>query len=396
MASINTVNPSKGLREPLVLTLCILIGTSAFAVDGSLAAIPAVAAAFSTDIGTAQYTVSFYLLGFALAQIPMGFMADYFGRRRLLLIFMSLFVLAGVLSSLSQSIETLLAARFIMGACAASAGIVTRATARDITEGPETLRLMGLITGILGITMVLAPLVGGIAMAWFGWRASFATSALIGVIGLGLAALYLPETNRSERQSTPLTTFIHSAKAFAKSRDSITGAVLVALSFGPMMAYITTSSDLLIRHYGISPFIYATTFSIAAGGYMFGGFGSRYFAEHRKAKQLIRCTATAYLFTALLLIGLITTTPALWLIMIVIFIYFACISAMLSLATAYTLSPLPKSAGMATAILGCFQLLVGATTSTVLASLSIESLNSLLWVMVGFAIATGTWVFSKK
>ena len=391
-----TINPSKGLRDPLVLTLCVLIGTSAFAVDGSLAAIPAVASAFSTDIGTAQYTVSYYLLGFALAQIPMGFMADYFGRRRLLLVFMSLFVLAGVLTSVSQSIETLLTSRFIMGACAASAGVVTRATARDITEGSETLRLMGLITGILGITMILAPLVGGAAMAWLGWRASFATSALIGAMGLGLAIIYLPETNRSERQSSPLTTFIYSAKAFVASRDSIVGAVLVGLSFGPMMAYITTSSDLLIRHYGISPFIYATTFSIAAAGYMLGGFGSRYFAERKEAKQLIRYIATVYLISALMLIGLIAITPPLWLMMVVVFLYFACISAMLSLATAYTLAPLPKSAGMATAILGSFQLLIGATTSTLLASLNIVSLDSLLWIMIGFAVATGVWAFSKK
>ena len=393
MTTLHTIDAQKGLRDPLVLTLAILIGVSAFAVDGSLAAIPAVAEAFSTDIGTAQYTVSFYLLGFALAQIPMGFLADYFGRRRLLLGFMSLFVLAGILTSLSQSIETLLAARFIMGCCAASAGIVSRATARDITDGSETLRLMGLLTGILGISMILAPIVGGTAMTWFGWRASFATSAFLGFIGLALAVAYLPETNQSERQSTPLRTLIHSAKAFATSRSSIVGAVLVVFTFAPMMSYITTSSGLLISEYGISPFIYALTFSIAAAGYTLGGFSSRHFASDWDTKQLIRYVASGYLICSLLLLGLIVATPPLWVLLIVVFLYFACIGAMLSLATTYTLAPLPKSAGMAAAILGSFQLLAGASISLLLASLNLDSINALLLAMVGFALATGVWVF---
>ena len=393
MTTLYTIDAKKGLQDPLVLTLAILIGVSAFAVDGSLAAIPAVAAAFSTDIGTAQYTVSFYLLGFALAQIPMGFMADYFGRRRLLLGFMSLFVLAGVLTSLSQSINTLLLARFLMGCCAASAGIVARATARDVTEGPETLRLMGLLIGILGITMILAPIVGGTAMTWFGWRASFATSAFLGFVGLALAAAYLPETNRSERQSTPYKTFIHSAKAFASSRSSVVGAVLVILTFAPMMSYITTSSGLLINEYGISPFIYALTFSIASAGYMLGGFGSRRFANIHDSKQLIRFVASGYLLCSVFLLGLMVVSPPLWMLLVVVFLYFACIGAMLSLATAYTLAPLPKSAGMAAAILGCFQLLAGASISLLLASLNLADINSLLLVMASFALATGAWVF---
>jgi hypothetical protein len=66
---------------------------------------------------------------------------------------------------------------------------------------------------------------------------------------------------------------------------------------------------------------------------------------------------------------------------------------MLSLATTYTLAPLPKSAGMAAAILGSFQLLAGASISLLLASLNLDSINALLLVMVGFALATGIWVF---
>ena len=65
---------------------------------------------------------------------------------------------------------------------------------------------------------------------------------------------------------------------------------------------------------------------------------------------------------------------------------------MLSVGTSYTLEPLPKSAGMAAAILGSFQLLAGAGTSLVLASLNISSLNSLLGILLVLALLIGCWV----
>ncbi len=378
----------------LVITLSFLMGATAFSVDSSLAAIPTVAEAMGISTGTAQLTISIYLLGFGLGQIPMGFMADYFGRRRLLLISMSLFTLAGLLTSISPSADILLITRFVQGFCGASAAVIARAVARDITEGKETMRLMALLTSTLGVTMIIGPLVGGIAMTWFGWRASFGVSALFGTIGLLLASIFLPETNRSERQANALQTFIFSAKSFVQTPASLIGAVLVSLSFGGLMTYITTSSDLLIRHYQISPLLYAVSFSIAAIGYMCGGLLSRHLANRQSHTILIRYTALAYLVCAGILIAFLAGLPhPLWLIIGLVFIYFACISAMLSLATAYTLEPLPKSAGMAAAILGSFQLLAGAGTSLILASLNLTSLNSLLGLLLVFALLIGCWVF---
>ncbi|MGB0847902.1 MAG: MFS transporter [Thiolinea sp.] len=378
----------------LVITLAFLMGATAFSVDSSLAAIPAVAQALAISTGTAQLTVSIYLLGFGLGQIPMGFMADYFGRRRLLLISMSLFTLAGLLTSVSPSADMLLMTRFIQGFCGASAAVIARAVARDITEGKETVQLMGLLTSTTGVTMIIGPLIGGVALTWFGWRASFGISALFGTIGLLLAIVFLPETNRSERQTSALQTFVFSAKSFIQTPAALIGAILVALSFAGLMTYITTSSDLLIRHYQISPLLYAVSFSIAAAGYMTGGLVSRYLARKQSHTSLIRRTAMVYLCCAGVIIAFLAGIPhPLWAIIGLVFVYFACISAMLSQATAYTLEPLPKSAGMAAAILGSFQLLAGAGTSLILAGLNLSSLNSLLGMLLVFALLIVCWVF---
>ena len=142
MSSLPTHSTLTQPGKALVITLAFLMVATAFSVDSSLAAIPTVAEALGISVSTAQLTISMYLLGFGLGQIPMGFMADYFGRRRLLLISMSIFTCAGLLTSISPSAEVLIATRFVQGLFGASAAVVSRAVARDITEGKETMKLM--------------------------------------------------------------------------------------------------------------------------------------------------------------------------------------------------------------------------------------------------------------
>ena len=63
----------------VTLALAILIGSTAFAIDGSIPALPTAAVSLNADIGAVQSTIGLFLLGFGLGQIPVGLMADAIG-----------------------------------------------------------------------------------------------------------------------------------------------------------------------------------------------------------------------------------------------------------------------------------------------------------------------------
>ena len=103
--------------------LLILGALSAFgplAIDFYLPSFPALALAFATDVEHVQLTLAAYFIGLAGGQLLYGPLADRFGRRRPLLLGVTLFSLASVACALATSLEWLLVARLVqaLGGCA--------------------------------------------------------------------------------------------------------------------------------------------------------------------------------------------------------------------------------------------------------------------------------------
>ena len=79
------------MRYPTI-ALSSLAAINAFAIDVSTPVLPAAAAALNVDIGLMQLTIGLYMLGYAIGQIPIGLMGDYFGRRITVIISLIIFI----------------------------------------------------------------------------------------------------------------------------------------------------------------------------------------------------------------------------------------------------------------------------------------------------------------
>src|SRR6202044_3081727 len=96
-----------------IILLGALTAVNALAIDMSLPALPVLTQVFGAGADTLQWTLSGYLLGFALGQLFCGPLADRFGRRPLLLAGLAVFGLAGFGCALSTSLFQLIACRFL-------------------------------------------------------------------------------------------------------------------------------------------------------------------------------------------------------------------------------------------------------------------------------------------
>jgi DHA1 family bicyclomycin/chloramphenicol resistance-like MFS transporter len=157
---------------------------------------------------------------------------------------MSLFALAAVVAALAQSIDVMLAARFVQGFGGASAVVLSRAIVRDISSGKDAAKLMSLMTMIFTVAPVVAPSIGALMVAQWGWRAPFAAIAAGGVLMLIGIRSNLLETHTPNADGHPLRQLQRSFSEFFSHRQSIFGLLLIVVPPAGFMSVIAVSAAL--------------------------------------------------------------------------------------------------------------------------------------------------------
>lgn len=188
-----TAREMRTTKPPIWLLMSITVA-SQLALTIFLPSLPALAQNLEVAYGTAQLTLSAYLLAFAFAQLAVGPLSDRMGRRPVLLASLAVFTLGSLACALSPTIETLIASRLVQ-ACGACGGVVLgRAIVRDSRTGAEAPRAMGYMASAMALAPALAPLLGGQLLGQFGWRSNFWFTAAVGLVALAAVWRILGET----------------------------------------------------------------------------------------------------------------------------------------------------------------------------------------------------------
>jgi EmrB/QacA subfamily drug resistance transporter len=132
-------------------------------------------------------------------------LSDRYGRRRLLLVGMSLFLVGSALAALATSMGWLVGARAVQGTGAGALESLSFILVADLYGGRRNAALQGAMAGMMGFAFIAGPLIGGFLTDHVDWRACFTVNLPIGVLALGAIASVLPgEVGRSERRDVPL------------------------------------------------------------------------------------------------------------------------------------------------------------------------------------------------
>src|SRR5262249_48870288 len=151
----------------LTALLAALTAIGPLSTDMYLPSLPDIARQVHASTAQAQFTISSYLIGFAVAQIFYGPLSDRHGRKPVLLAAITLYCAASFVCMFSTSIEMLIIAR-VFQAIGGSGGIVlTRAIVRDIYSGARAGRELSVIGSVMALAPVLAPLAGGVLQTAF-------------------------------------------------------------------------------------------------------------------------------------------------------------------------------------------------------------------------------------
>ena len=138
-------------------------------------------------------TISVYALGFAVSQLMFGPIVDRFESKRLLLAGLGLFSLGSLGAYLTLRLEPLLVMRTVQAMGIAAAGLVAIAMISDVIPSSERGWAMGVYEIFNAAGAAIAPIIGSLLAAWFGWRFDFLFLAIIGSVLLLFSAWQLPK-----------------------------------------------------------------------------------------------------------------------------------------------------------------------------------------------------------
>ncbi len=159
------------------ILLAAAVALGPLATDMYLPALPQIGNDFSTGTDQVQLTLSLYMLGFALAQLVCGPLADRFGRKPIMIGGFLLFALASVGCAMATNIETLMLCRFLQALGGSAGPVLGRAAIRDIYTPREAARIMAILASIMALAPAIAPTIGGFLVSGLGWASIFIVPA---------------------------------------------------------------------------------------------------------------------------------------------------------------------------------------------------------------------------
>src|SRR5690242_17589120 len=157
-------------------------------------ALPSISTALRASTRDLQWIVDAYSLAFAAVMLPAGLAGDRFGRRRLLLAGLAVFLGASVWCALSVSAEELIAARAVMGLGAGIVFPLSLAVVSAAFSDAERPKAIGILTAAVAAGLPLGPVLGGALLQHFSWHSVFWINVPAACLALAAGAVLVPES----------------------------------------------------------------------------------------------------------------------------------------------------------------------------------------------------------
>lgn len=354
------------------LLLGFLFALPSFGIDMSLPALSATAAALRVAPAQVGFTMSLFMLGFAIAPLLYGPISDRYGRKPVILFACLLFAVASVGCATAHSLAGLLAWRIVQGAGAGASMTVAFAIVRDLFEGRVARTKISHITMATMVVPMIAPTAGVALLALGGWRAIHVVLAGVGTLLLLAMQLGFSESATLDPTSRLAPSVIARDYIRVLTHPSCLGYLLVgALVFGSLFAYVSGSPLFLINVAGLPPQQYGLVFGATSLGIMGGSFVSSRLNTLKAAPgyPLMLGLALATLTTMLLLLMTLTGWMPLPVVIPQLVLSNLAFGMIMPNATERAMQPLPQIAGAVGAAMGCIQMAMGAAASGLVATL---------------------------
>lgn len=364
----------------IVIILGLLAMLMPLSIDMYLPALPVIAGQFGVPAGSAQMTLSTYILGFALGQLLYGPMADSIGRKPVILGGTLIFAAAAVACALAQSIDQLITMRFFHGLAAAAASVVINALMRDIYPREEFSRMMSFVMLVTTIAPLLAPMIGGAVLVWFSWHMIFWILAVAGLLVSVMIAFFIRETLPPERrQPFHLRTTVGNFASLFRHKRVLSYMLASGFSFAGMFSFLSAGPFVYIEINHVSPQDFGYYFALNIVFLFLMTILNGRFVRRVGALKMFRGGLWVQFVMALWMVITALLGVGFWSLVVGVAAFVGCVSLVSSNAMAVILDEFPHMAGTASSLAGTFRFGIGAIVGTLLSMSAFNSAWPMIW-----------------
>ncbi|HAT1569536.1 TPA: Bcr/CflA family multidrug efflux MFS transporter [Kluyvera cryocrescens] len=387
-----TSRPRSSLSIVFILGLLAML--MPLSIDMYLPALPVISAQFGVPAGSAQMTLSTYILGFAVGQLLYGPMADSLGRKPVILGGTLIFATAAAACALAPTIDYLIVTRFFHGLAAAAASVVINALMRDIYPKEEFSRMMSFVMLVTTIAPLVAPIVGGAVLVWFSWHAIFWILAVAALLASAMVYFFIDETLAVEkRQPFHLRTTLGNFASLFRHKRVLSYMLASGFSFAAMFSFLSAGPFVYIELNHVSPQHFGYYFALnIVFLFVMTTINSR-FVRRMGALWMFRAGLTIQFVMALWMVACALLDVGFWSLVLGIAVFIGCVSMVSSNAMAVILDEFPHMAGTASSLAGTFRFGIGAIVG---ALLSMATFTTAWPMLISIALcATGSILFYR-
>ena len=350
------------------IQLAILLGSlgllGPFTIDTYLPSFPTIVKDYHTTASLVQISLTSCLLGLGLGQLVIGPLSDVKGRRKPLLFFISLYLLASVTCSFAPNIYFLIIARLVQGFAAAGGLVISRAIVRDLFSGRELTKFFTMMVLVGNLGPIVAPIAGGGILAFTNWHGVFVALACVGAVLLFTVSFKLEETLPEEnRVPSNLPQIMKNFGSLFKDRTFMGYALTQGFTTAGIFAYVSGIPFVYQNIYGVTPQQFSLLFGTNGIALIIGSQLVGRLADIVSERTFLKIgLAISNIAGAWLLIALLLKAPLIA-VAIPIFFFISSISIIGTTSFALAIETQGHIAGSASALLGLMPFVLGSITA---------------------------------
>ena len=384
------------LHLTLIVSMLSMIGP--FSIDTYLPSFPDIERDFSISRALMTQTLGAYLIAFAFSTLIWGAIADWIGRKPVILLSLGSYLLASMACAVSDSYEQLLIFRILQGFGIGGALISGRAMVRDFLPTKEAQKVMAHAMMLFAISPAIAPIIGGWLHNAFGWRSVFWFLAIYAGLMFVYACFIVKESlPKNKRNSIHINKVTKVYISTLKDLHFVRLTFINAFSFGSLFLFIAGAPTLLLDILHVKPNEFYILFFPIVSGIMLGAFASSRLINHFDSKQMINTFLSLMLVLALLNVILsytVTISPTRTILPLVFYAF--SLSTIMPVLGILIINCFPNNRGAASAMQSFVQMgFNGLTANVIVAALGASAINFTLAQLILISIAFILWQLDK-
>ncbi len=367
------------------ILIALLMSIIAISIDALLPALGVIRQDLTIlEDNKAQLIISAIFLGMAIGQLIAGPMSDATGRKKVLYVGVSLFLIGSVICLFAQDLNTLLLGRFIQGLGVSGPYVSAMSVVRDQYSGSQMAKIMSIVMLIFMGVPAIAPSLGQGIMLIADWRSIFMFYVAYALLITSWIFFRLEETLPPEKRIAFSTrSFIDGFKEVLTNRITTGYTLSMGLFFGSMIGYLNSSQQIFQVQFNTGK-LFTVYFGLLALLFGAASLGNSFVVEKLGMRRIAQLAVKGMMLASAIFLALHYVTEIhLWMFLVFAGFIFFCFGFIFGNINAIAMEPMGHVAGIASAIIGSVSSIIALVIGTTIGQ---AYDNTLIPVTIGFLV----------